>query len=254
MNNDDNFNSRALSQLSDQAHVWWARPDFVAVHPERDSLLSLLDREERERHDRLRLAKSRANYFTAHVLLRLVLSQYVDLPPSAWIFKRTAHGRPEISNEGVPPLRFNLTHTDGLSACIVTLHDDCGIDAEQLDTRHNLQQVAKRMFSPFEAHELEQMNGEKRLRYFYCRWTLREAYVKARGVGLSLPTREIYFNIDRNGRISAQFSAKLDDDTPRWKFELIYPGNCHVISVALASRKTIVRREFNPELSASWFA
>lgn len=220
---------------------------------QRGDLLSLLDGEERERHSRLRFAKHQADYLAAHVLLRLTLSRYVDLPPSAWIIERKAHGRPEIANRGVPPLRFNLTHTDGLSACVVTLNDDCGIDAEQLGAPHDLEAVSRRMFSPAEASELEQLEGDIRLKYFYSRWTLREAYVKARGTGLSLGTRKIHFDVDPDQRVTAEFSAELNDDASRWQFKLLNPGSSYVMSVALASGKTIVGRQFDPGAIAQLF-
>lgn len=240
-----NFDNSALIQLGDQTHVWWMRSELLINHPRRDRFLSLMDREERDRHCHFHFARDRDNYFAAHVLVRLILSRYIDLSPSAWRFTRKAHGRPEIANSDIPPLRFNLTHTNGLSACVVTLNDDCGIDAEQLDAGRSLQAVARRMFSPAEASQLESMDGEARLEYFYSRWTLREAYVKARGIGLSLPTREIEFDINQDNRVTAQFSARLNNDSGRWKFELIHPCSRYVLAIALASGKAIFVSKFN---------
>ena len=247
MESNDRFDRSALSRLGNQAHVRWVHPEHIAGCQAREDFFLLLDREERERHNRLRFASDRANYFAAHVLLRLTLSQYVDLPPSAWRFRREVNGRPEIANDNVPPLRFNLTHTEGLSACVVTLTDDCGIDAERLYSRHELTAVARRMFSPAEVRQMEHLEGDRRLEYFYDRWTLREAYVKARGTGIFSPTRSIEFDIDADGRIKAQFRAELRDDGQHWQFKLLRLGSRHVISVALASRKTIVARQFGPQ-------
>jgi len=123
--------------------------------------------------------------------------------------------------------------TAGLAACIVTLNDDCGIDAEQLRIRSNAQGVAERMFSALELKQLMRYEGRAFLEYFYECWTLRESYVKARGIGISFPTRQLTFNRE-GSQISISFDAQINDSAGgHWHFQLIRPNSTHLIAITL---------------------
>jgi len=238
-----------LEQLPPEAHVWFTIPESIRDPGTLADCLAMLCEQERERYRRFHFPADRHRFLVSHALVRRVLSRYVDLPPADWTFLNSGHGRPEISNPGLPALRFNLTHTDGLAACVVTLASECGIDAERIVARHNPAGVAQRMFSASECEQMQRLSAREQLEYFFRRWTLREAYVKARGIGISFPTRKLQFAIDERENIQVQFADGIDDTGRHWQFRLLYPTPQHIVALALgledSTERRIVSREFS---------
>lgn len=233
-------------QLQREVHVWFARPDHATDPARLEQYRSILSAQETARYRRFHSPADSHHYLIAHTLLRHTLSKYADIPPADWTFTQGTHGRPDISNPGVPAIDFNLTHTHGLVGCVVTLGNDCGIDAEALGSRHDLSGVAKRMFSVDEYRELQQLESSQQLEYFFTRWTLREAYVKALGIGISFPTRKLCFSIDADDSIQVAFKPELEDNAAHWQFRLIRPTPEHVAAIAIhkndqLEKKIIVR-------------
>ena len=154
-------NPGLLQQLKQEVHVWMTRPEDVTDPDQLQEYQSLLSSDEKERYRRFHFDRDRHHYLVAHVLLRKALSAYVDVDPSAWQFSQNQHGRPEISGPDIMPLlRFNLTHTNGLVACVVTLELDCGIDVEQSSARGNLLGIADKMFAVSEQQDLMNLDGQ----------------------------------------------------------------------------------------------
>jgi len=225
-----------------EAHVWLVEPDSIRDNAVLANFRAILSTEERAQCDRFHFPADRHRYLVSHALVRKTLSTYINIPPADWCFSHGKHGRPEIANPGIPPLRFNLTHTDGLVCFIVTMDDDCGIDVEKISARHNPVAVAARMFSPAENAELTRLQGSEQLEYFYSLWTLREAYVKARGIGLSFPTCKLRFRIRHEADIDIEFDESIDDDRKNWMVHLWRPGPEHIAAVAIA-RQHDVRKQ-----------
>ena len=230
-----------------EAHVWYVAPESVCNPAVLQHCRDMLDPEEHKKLGRFIQPDDGHHYLVAHALVRSVLSYYADIAPPDWCFTHGKHGRPEIHPDLGSRLRFNLTHTRGLAACVVTLDVDCGIDAELLHERSNPMGVAQRMFSTPELKALGQRKGEDFLEYFYKHWTLREAYVKARGIGISFPTRQLCFNIDGE-KVSVKFDDSVNDHERNWHFQLIRPNATHIVALALRDipdrRKDVVVREW----------
>jgi 4'-phosphopantetheinyl transferase len=237
-----------LYRLKQESHVWFVRPETVRDRATLSGFLATLSAEEAERHRRYRFEEDRHRFLVSHALVRQALSRYGGLAPQAWQFSHSENGKPEISNPGVPPLRFNLTHTAGLVACVINLFGECGIDAEKIVPRHRPGAVARRMFSSEEYLNHQALGGYDRLEYFFERWTLREAYVKARGIGIRFPTQKLCFRIDSSQAIRLELAPDMDDKGENWQLALIRPTTQHVLAVAIArnreSPKAIVTREY----------
>ncbi|HHJ12812.1 MAG TPA: 4'-phosphopantetheinyl transferase superfamily protein, partial [Gammaproteobacteria bacterium] len=179
-------------------------------------------------------------------LLRHALSRECNRPPQDWCFCRGPRGRPGLAETdctGDKGLCFNLTHTPGLVACVVTRGGECGIDAEAVRPRVNPLGIARRMFAPDEAKELESLEGEALLRAFYRGWTLREAYVKARGTGLAFPTRRLGFEF-RDDRLHAHIDSGLDEHARAWDFHLLEPTPRHLLALALRPARPVRMERF----------
>jgi 4'-phosphopantetheinyl transferase len=237
-----------LQRLQHESHVWFTVPECIQDRARLRGFLAMLAEDETRRHNRFQFSEDRHRFLISHALVRQVLSRYCELTPEEWHFSRSEHGKPEICNPGAPRLRFNLTHTVGLAACVVNLSGECGIDAEQITGRHNPLGVARRMFSQAEYLHQRRLTGQAQLDYFFQRWTLREAYVKARGIGIRFPTRKLLFHVDADDRISVEFEPEIDDCDENWQLQLLRPTERHVAAVAIARRgqqpKTIVAQPF----------
>ncbi len=220
--------------LRDEAHVWLLRldehaaPGILALHR------SVLDPRELARHRRYLRDESRDTFAIAHGALRRTLSHYADVAPQEWSFAIGEHGRPEIDAPApLRDLRFNLSHTRGLVAFVVTAGIDCGIDVEATGHAKDPLRLAERVFAASELEDLRaQPPGNVRAR-FHEYWTLKEAYIKARGLGLALPLRDFAFEIGAASAVAIRFGASIDDDPSRWQFECRRPTPQHQLALAL---------------------
>jgi len=234
VNNISTDKSTLLESLADEVHVWFSNPDTATDPLQLERYATLLSSDERERHKRFHFDADRTRYLASHALVRTVLSEYTGTDPAAWRFSTNEHGRPEIDRpKGLPPLRFNLTHTKGLCACVVTLGLDCGIDAENLSRTHDLKNIAERMFAAAELTALPGYDDDTYQHNFFYYWTLREAYCKALGVGLAGSTKDYYFEIGDNDKAEIHFSQEPGDKAGDWQFALLQPDAAHVTAVAV---------------------
>ena len=186
----------------------WTRAAF-------DHAWSLLDRPERERAARFQFERDRAMYVCAHGLVRRALSRHGDSPPGQWEFEAGSHGRPEIARPA-SRLRFNLSHTRGLAACAVTEDLDVGFDVEDPGRGAPLE-IADRWFAPGEVRALHALPERQRPERFFVYWTLKESYVKARGLGLSLPLHDFSFDTLRP-EVRISFAPACGDNDSDWRF------------------------------------
>ncbi len=243
-----------LDKLRDEAHLWAVRPESINNRMILDACMELLSDQEQERYGRFRFAKDRHRYLVSHALVRMVLSKYVEIPPDEWVFTESDHGRPEVANPGFYALRFNLSHTAGLAVCLVTSSCDCGIDVERVHVRHNPVDVARRMFSACEVEQMLQLKGRDQLDYFFTRWTLREAYTKARGIGITFPTHKLNFNIRSATEVDIEFQADIEDHAENWQLEILSLTNEHIAAAAIRrpdqNNKIIIRHEVKDDLNS----
>ena len=227
-----------LQQLESEAHVWFSTPEAVTDPGQLADYMSILSPQERERHQRFHFEKDRHSFLISHALVRKVLSTYVDIGPAEWQFSAGRHGRPEIAGPpGVPALRFNLTHTAGLTGCLVTLDADCGIDAELITRRGSLQAIAEKMFADAELVTLNKLDGHAFLEQFFIFWTLREAYCKALGVGLGFSKKDYAFEAGSDDGVNIRFDAPAGDSDDHWHFTILRPGADHMVAVAIRSER-----------------
>ncbi|MBV9504528.1 MAG: 4'-phosphopantetheinyl transferase superfamily protein, partial [Acidobacteriia bacterium] len=168
-------------------HLWHWRPAAFEGRL-RERALSFLSPEELARHSRYLVPQPGRTFLAARVFLRSVLSIYHPLPPRSWQFETNPWGRPRVTNLG-PRNRFdfNLSHKPGQVTCLVGYGRDLGVDVEDAAAnRPYLFDIADRFFSSSEAAGLRALPPPNQLERFYELWTLKESYIKARGIGLSL--------------------------------------------------------------------
>jgi 4'-phosphopantetheinyl transferase len=218
---------------SSEARVWYVFPDAVTDPGLLRAYQALLSAEETARQRRFRFDKLRHDYAIGCALLRTTLSRYADVDPAAWSFVKGAYGRPEIANpKSIPMLRFNLSHTEGLIACVVVLERDVGIDVEDTGRHGDVLELADRFFSSKEVAALHALSQAAQKRRFFEYWTLKEAYLKARGTGLSVPLNQFSFRLE-GPAVRICFDSPLGDDVSKWQFALFRPTARHQLAVGI---------------------
>ena len=148
----------------------------------------LLTPDETARGARFVRARDRDAFVLARALVRTQLSRYGPTAPADWRFVTNTHQCPFVvdAQAGSPPLQFNLSHTDGLVAVAIVRGHRIGVDVEAV-TRPVLEAVPERHFAPDEVRDLRALPAAEQPQAFFDYWTLKEAYIKARGMGLALP-------------------------------------------------------------------
>lgn len=199
-----------------------------------DAALQLLSADERRRSSWIFRETDRRDYVAAHALLRAALSAHTLIRPHLLSFEKTAAGRPYLV--GTPPdigaRSFSLSHSAGLVACVIASdHHEAGIDVEAIDHSLDVVELAGHVCSAEERLRLRDCPAATRHPRFFELWTLKEAFLKAQGVGLSgLPT-VASFHVDGQ-RIRASLPPMEDGRT--WSFLLAAPGVTHILGIAIA--------------------
>ncbi len=202
-----------------------------------DAYRALMSADEHERMARFVFDRDRRAFLMTRALVRTMLSRYAPVVPADWRFVTNVHGRPEILDRppAVPDLRFNISHTDGLIACAVTIGREIGVDVEHTG-RHLMHDVAGRHFAPAEVADLKALPADEQQKVFFDYWTLKESYIKARGFGLALPLGDFAFKLNPPRPPVITFEPALEDDPDSWQFLQDWPTPHH--RLALAVRRT----------------
>lgn len=202
--------------------------------------LALLDPTEQARAARFHADQDRRAYILAHALTRLMLSSRRDRPPQDWRFEAGHHGKPRIvADDGEAGLLFNLSHTRGMVAVALADGQEVGIDVERIESGRLSLDLAVKTFAPSEAAYLCRLPAESQTEAALTLWTLKEAYIKATGQGLSCPLDSFAMTLDP---LSINFKQSLNDDPAKWRFRTLQPHPGFVLALALrASRQDRLR-------------
>jgi 4'-phosphopantetheinyl transferase len=196
-------------------------------------LQCVLSADERARLSAFRVDADRHAYVAAHGLARHALSARTPgVVPEAWTFRTGSRGRPEV--DGPAPhrgLRFNLSHTRGTVACVVTDGVSCGIDVERRDGAADVDLLAGGVLTAAERRRLDGLDDAARRAEFFRHWTLKEAFAKARGDGVLLPLDRCEFDPSADP-IRVRPAPSLADDERAWWFDQWQDGDC-VVALAL---------------------
>lgn len=211
--------------------LWFARTDTASFAELWDKHASDLPQQEKEKVLSYKFDKDRILSLVSKVMLRTMLtSHFPGKDPKTWQFTTNYYGKPFIAeNDQAAPLYFNLSHTEGLVACAVSINGDVGVDVETLNSRETILEIAPSVFTP---NELDALSGkENQIQYFYRLWTLKEAYIKHQGKGLSIPLQDFEFTLrDRKIEFRA-IDNKLIQHVPSFVSTLFQPR--HMLSIAL---------------------
>jgi 4'-phosphopantetheinyl transferase len=215
-----------------EVHAWRAYLDQPAAL--REHLRSTLLADEQAKAARFYFAKDRDHYIVARGILRILLSGYMKCEPRSLRFSYNAYGKPSLGMDGIEQaVRFNLSHSRGLGLYAFSLDHEVGIDVEYMKPDIEVERLARHSFSPNERAVLHSLSPEERLQGFYNAWTRKEAYIKARGRGLSLALDSFDVSL-RPGESAALLQSREDAREPaRWRFVALQPGEDYAGALAV---------------------
>ena len=216
-----------------EAHVWYGGTEALVDPVLAQAYRELLSDEERHREKRFQFDTNRRQFLFAHGLLRVVLSQYLQCVPSELKFSRNFYGKPTLAYPEVPELEFNISHTSGLAVCAVGRSCHVGVDIEQSGRKVDELALARRYFSQSEFELLESATALNRRPLFYRLWTLKEAYIKARGIGLSIPLADFSFEFPLDQSPTISFARAIKDSPNNWHFSSVEITDHHHAALAL---------------------
>lgn len=226
-----------MKQDNNQVHLHFAYPDQVTDAALLLRYQSLLTEDEAEQMSRLYFTGHRHQYLLTRALLRSCLSLYHPVEPAEWRFSKNRYGKPQVSHpKRELTTRFNLSHARGLIICGIAPGVDIGVDVEdtQRTTRAAFDSLAS-YFSEQEIRDLAKLPEEQQKLRFFDYWTLKESYIKARGMGLALPLGKFSFHFNANGLSEFRTDAELGDDPRNWQFWRISMSGHYRIAIALNS-------------------
>lgn len=222
-----------LALPREEVHVWFVEPDAVTDEALLARFCGWLAPEEVKRRDRYMFDRSKREYLLTRALARSTLSRYAAVAPEAWSFTANAWGRPEIASREHAHLRFNLSNTFGLIACAVAWAREVGVDVEDPSRHGATVAIADRFFSPLEVEALRRLPEEAQRDRFFDYWTLKEAYIKARGMGLAIPLDQFSFLLEEAAPIRLVGAPELGDDGASWQFEKLELTRRHRTALAI---------------------
>ncbi len=169
-------------------HVWRAALNLAEAQVA--ALGATLNADEQARAARLRVEDKRRAFVAARGILRDILGRYQGLSPSDIQFAYTAQGKPELAAAQAGGLHFNLAHSGDLALVALARGRPLGVDLERKLPREAPDLLVERFFSAGERAAFGRVPPEHKALAFLLGWTRKEAYLKARGEGLTLPLNQ----------------------------------------------------------------
>lgn len=216
----------------DEVHVWSAHLDLPPHRVLR--IAQFLSDDEVRRAARLFFAADRQRFIVARGILRVILGRYLGVHPAELRFTYGPHGKPALAPQhGNGRLHFNLAHSQGLALYAVAYDRQVGIDVEYMRPHLANREVAARFFSPAEVERLGALPEAMQPEAFFCCWTRKEAYMKARGDGLALPADAFEVSLTPGDGPVHLTTPGDPAEAARWCLQGLDPGPGYAAAVAV---------------------
>jgi 4'-phosphopantetheinyl transferase len=229
-----------MALVRDEVYLW--RVDLAAVSTEGSRWQQLLSHDERTRASRYRSARDGQYFAATRGLLRTILASYVDSDPQRLVFQYSEKGKPFLDTSS-PETRveFNVSHSGATALLVFARERDLGVDVEEIRENFDHKAIARRFFSEHEQRQLAELDPADRYEGFFRCWTRKEAYIKAKGIGLALPLRDFDVSVLR-GDHEAMLATRPDGaEAPQWSLREVPVGSGYVAAVCVAGRGWVLR-------------
>ena len=192
--------------------------------------LLFLNNNERERYNRFRFEKSKIEFLVGRVLLKKYIADYLAISPTKITFDKNEYGKLYLSHTNrlrCKGIKFNLSHSSLMVAMAMTPDHEVGIDVEKCDK--DQLNLAKKFFTPNEVSFIINNKKINQIRSFYMIWTLKEAYIKAKAKGMSIPLKNFSVAVDN----------VLQDYVTDVKLFHFEPIKDYLLSVAIETKRSL---------------
>ena len=226
------FPPAELRLSRDEIHIWRASLNLAA--PRIQALRHILAANELSKARRFHFPKDRQRFIVARGLLRTILGRYLDTEPDQLRFCYDDYGKPSLApSSDQETLNFSLSHSDGLALYAVARGREIGIDVERVCHIPEAAQIAERFFSAHENAVFRTLDARLKQEAFFACWTRKEAYVKARGKGLSLPLDQFGVSLVPGEPAMLLNIRGAPQEAARWSLCELTPGPGYVAALAV---------------------
>lgn len=210
-------------------HVWTASLAHDLSHLE--TLQGLLSAEEVNRAHRFHYARDRHRFIAGRGQLRMLLGHYLDQPPESIHFDYSAYGKPSVTNER--GLTFNISHADDMALYAFAYQAEIGVDIEAIKMDFPVEDISQHYFSTTEIAVLSRLPDDLKHRAFFTCWTRKEAYIKARGEGLSIPLDSFDVSLTPGEPASLLVTRDQPTEAAEWSLFDLQPGPGYAGALAI---------------------
>ncbi|MBN1866410.1 4'-phosphopantetheinyl transferase superfamily protein [Candidatus Sumerlaeota bacterium] len=216
----------------DRVVVW--RVSLIPSDERVRRLRALLSGDEIARADRFHFQRHRDRFTIARGALRSILSTCVGADPRAIRFAYGPQGKPSLANAETPDdIRFNVSHSEDLALVAVAPGRELGVDVECVRDLKDFEVLARRFFAAGEVAALESLDPPSRREAFFACWTRKEAFLKAKGGGLSVPLREFEVSV-LPGEEAALRGVEWDpSEAARWRLASLSVAEGYAAALAV---------------------
>ncbi len=197
---------QTLSLAKDAVHLWLADLDRVEAFEFHKGILS---HEEQGRANRFKFWRDQRRYINGRGILRVLLGRYLRKPPQHIEIEYSAHGKLYLTNS---PVNFNLAHCQDQGLYGFCLNAELGVDIECLREISDAEGIAKRFFSPQEYDAFLAKSPDEQMQHFFSIWTLKEAFIKAVGQGLSYPLDAFVIHLNEGDTVKVDVQGRDEGD------------------------------------------
>ncbi len=183
----------------------------------------------------------------------MILTRYLEVAAPQLQFSYNAYGKPSLA----PPyatsgLMFNLAHSGEFALYALAYRRQVGVDIEQVRSTVEYEQLAGQIFSSAEQQSWQQIPADQRLLAFFNGWTRKEAFIKAQGLGLSLPLAEFTVTLAPGEAAPLVSTDYALAEAGRWSLQALPAPPNYVGAVVAEGQDWIVRwpsLELNPAVT-----
>jgi 4'-phosphopantetheinyl transferase len=219
-----NWSVPPLSLDNEPGWVHTFRLSLDLPAPRLEAMAATFTEDEHSRAARYLREIDRRRFTAARGQMRFILAAYLNTDPGELRFNYNPQGKPAFADS---ELRFNLSHSDRLGILAVAFGQEIGIDIERLNRDVDYTNITRRFFAPAEVAEFLTLPEADRPRAFCNGWTRKEAYIKARGMGMAyrLDSFVVSLTPDQPARLSAC--------EPGWSLNTLDPGEGFVAALVV---------------------
>jgi 4'-phosphopantetheinyl transferase len=216
----------------DEVHCW--RVSLAQPESAIRKLAQVLNEEESARADRFYFSRDHNRFVVARAGLRVILSRYLKTNPAKIQFSYSAYGKPALAGDpSASELQFNLGHSHEVAIYAFSLRRQLGIDIEHIRPEVSGDEIAERFFASEEIATLRKIPSNQRTEAFFNCWTRKEAYIKARGEGLTFPLGDFVVTMSPGEPARLLSVRDAPQEAARWYLQELDPGPGYAAAVAI---------------------